>query len=63
MYSVATKNPCVVDLLERLLRTTAHPKLKKILLRGANLFQKNAASVSALESAEWFTFQRNRFES
>ena len=27
----------------------------------ANLFQRNAASVSAPESAEWFTFQRNFF--
>ena len=62
-FSVATKNPCVVDLLERLLRTTAHPKLQKILPHGANSFQRNAASVSAPESAEWFTFQRNRYES
>ena len=37
------------------LRTTAHPKLLKILPRGADLFQRNAASVSAPESAEWFT--------
>ena len=41
------------------LRTPAHPKLRKIVPHGAKLFQRNAASVSAPESAEWFTFQRN----
>ena len=38
---------------------TAHPKLLQILPQGTNLVQRNATSVSALESAEWFTFQRN----
>ena len=44
------------DLLGSLLRTTAHPKLLKILPHDANLFQRNVASVSAPESAKWFTF-------
>ena len=51
------------DLLGSLLRTTALSKLLKIFPHGANLFQRNAASVSAPESAEWFSFQRNFFES
>ena len=51
-----TKYPCMEDLLGSLLRTTAHSKLLKIFPHGANLFQRNAASVSAPERAEWFTF-------
>ena len=58
-FVVATKNPFMEDLLGSSLRTTARPKLLKILPRGANLFQRNAAPVSAPESAECFTFRRN----
>ena len=55
------QTPFKEDLLGSSLRTTAQPKLLKILPRGANLFQRNAASVSASESVVWFTFQRNFF--
>ena len=44
-FGVATKNLFMEDLLESSLRATAHPKLLKILPNGANLFQRNAASV------------------
>ena len=46
-------------LLGSSLYTIAHPKLLKILRRGANLFQRNAAPLGAPESAEWFTFRGN----
>ena len=58
---MATKNPFMEDLLGSSLRTISHPKLLKILPRSANFFQRNAAPVGALESAEWFTFRRNFF--
>ena len=47
------------DLLGSSLCTTAHPKLLKILPCCANLFQRNAAPVSAPKSAECFAFRRN----
>ena len=58
---MATKNPFMEDLLGSSLLTISHPKLLKILPRSANFFQRNAAPVGALESAEWFTFRRNFF--
>ena len=58
---MATKNPFMEDLLASSLCTTAYPELLKILPHGENLFQSNAASASALESAEWFTFKYNFF--
>ena len=33
----------------------------KILPRGVNLCRRNAASIIALESAEWFDLQQNFF--
>ena len=33
----------------------------KILQRGVNLCRRNAASMIALESAEWFDLQHNFF--
>ena len=33
----------------------------KILPRGVNLYRRNAASMIALESAEWFDLQHNCF--
>ena len=33
----------------------------KILQRGVNLCRRNAASIIALESAEWFDLQHNIF--
>ena len=41
------------------LRTTVVHKTLKILPRGANLSRRNAASMIALESAEWFDLQHN----
>ena len=51
-FGVATKTLFMEDLLGSSLRTTAHPKLLKILPYGVNLLQRNAASMSAPESAE-----------
>ena len=47
IFGVATNNLFKEDLLGSSPHTSAHPKLLKILPRGANLFQRNAASVSA----------------
>ena len=41
------------------LRTTVVHKTLKILPRGVNLCRRNAASMIALESAEWFDLQHN----
>ena len=49
------------DLPGSSLRTTVVYKTLKILLRGVNLCRRNAASVIALESAEWFDLQHNFF--
>ena len=43
-----------------LLTTVVHKTLSvKILSRGVNLCRRNAASMIALESAEWLDLQRN----
>ena len=43
-----------------LLTTVVHKtKSVKILPRGVNLCRRNAASMIALESAEWFDLQNN----
>ena len=47
------------DLPESSLRTTLVHKTLKILPRGVNLCRRNAASMIALESAEWFDLQHN----
>ena len=49
------------DLPGSSLRTTVVYKTLKILLRGVNLCRRNAASVIALESAQWFDLQHNFF--
>ena len=47
------------DLPESSLRTTLVHKTLKILPRGVNLCRRNAASMIALESAEWFDLQHS----
>ena len=47
------------DLPGSSLRTTVVHKTLKILPRGVNLCRRNAASMIALESAEWFDLQHN----
>ena len=45
-----------------LLTTVVHKTLSvKILPRGVNLCRRNAASMIALESVEWFDLQHNFF--
>ena len=45
------------DLPGNSLRTTIIRKKLKVLPRGVNLCRKTAASMIALESAEWFDLQ------
>ena len=47
------------DLPGSSLRTTVVHKTLKILPRGVNLCRRNAASMIALERAEWFDLQHN----
>ena len=47
------------DLPGSSLRTTVVHKTLKILPRGVNLCRRNAASMIALESVEWFDLQHN----
>ena len=56
---VVGKNPSMEDLPGSSLRTTVVHKTLKILPRGVNLCRRNAASMIALESAEWFDLQHN----
>ena len=53
-FGVVAKNPSMEDLPGSSLRTTLVHKTLKILLRGVNLCRRNAASMTALESAKWF---------
>ena len=56
------KNPSMEDLPGSSLRTTVVHKTPKILPRGVNSCRgRNAASMIALESAEWFDLQHNFF--
>ena len=55
--SVVGKNPSMEDLLGSSLRATVVHKTLKILPRGVNLCGRNAASMIALVSAEWFDLQ------
>ena len=58
-FGVVGKNPSMEDLPGSSLRTTLVHKTLKILLRGVKLCRRNAASMIALESAEWFDLQHN----
>ena len=53
------KNPSIEDLPGSTLRTTVVHKTLTILLPGVDLCRRNAASVIALERAEWFDLQLN----
>ena len=51
------KNPSMEDLPGGSLRSTVVHKTLLILPRGVNLGGRNAASMIALESAEWFDLE------
>ena len=55
------KNPSMEDLPKSSLLTTVVHETLKILPRDVNLCRRNAASMIALESAEWLDLQHNFF--
>ena len=66
IFSMMGKNPSMEDLPGSLLHmTVVHNwfwrfwRRLKILSRGVNLCQRNAASIIMLESVEWFDLQHN----
>ena len=58
-FGLVGKNPSIEDLPGSTLRTTVVHKTLKILPPGVNLCRGTAASVIALERAEWFDLQLN----
>ena len=53
-FGLVGKNPSMEDL-----PGSSQNTIMKILPRGLNLCRRNAASMIALESAEWFDLQHN----